>query len=1167
MSLRILFIFWSLIAFTAIEVQAQNLKITKIQPVNGTPGSSITIYGTGFDSTPGNNTVTFSPVAGGTSVTGTVLSESSNKLTVNIPTTDGGNYSIDVERSSDSSSDTALQLISITTQGGSFGATNSSDEIVTTTADSPRKILPVDINGDGDIDLLSANNNDNKVSLFSNDGSQNFSESTVGYEDGGLPSDVDAGDINADGHIDVVSILLGSEKVVWYENNGTTNPAFTSHDIGTGIQNVRAVATGDLNNDGDLDVVVVSNGRVHWFDNDGSTTPTFTQTTINSHSGTRNVFLADIDNDSDLDILTASSSTNTLFWYENDGSVNPSFTENSMSTTGSLMFVGSADLDNDGDIDIYASDLFNNNIYWYENDGLANPSFTERLLNSGIYRVGDVNAGDFNADGEIDLIAGANSNAGEIFWLENDGSATPSFSSKLISNSSDLVSSVQVSDIDGDGDLDIVSASQNDDRIAWYENTIPVSFSGRSLVFDGAGDQVRIPDDNALDLINGFTIEGWIHPRALVGNMHRMISKAGAYGMGVSTTTLRFTTYGVQDYNLPHSIKDSLWTHIAATIDASNTVTFYVNGENVGEISTTLGSAQASANDLYIGNTESDIESFNGWIDEVRIWNNVRTEEEIQTYLYEHLTGTESGIVAYYSFDEENGNGASDLSANTLNGTLQGDAAFSTETRPYGAIISGTEGWRMMTSPVTGANYGEILDTLWTQGFAGADYADGTANVLEWDETTQSFAAISDASDTPEVGQGFLVYVFDDDNFDGTTDGFPKTILSNRSQNAGEILPTLTFTDSGTLANDGWNLLGNPYGATIDWDASGWTTANLDASFYLWNADDGEYQSWNGTTGTLTSEGLIAPWQGFWVKANATNPSISFSDEIRSAGGIFRKENPTPELRFTLSDGQLASDAVVMFSEESAVGKDRLDAYKLASLNEEYLSLFTELQDGSALDINALPEELEAQVSIPLNMDGSDVSGAIELSWTAEALPEDWEFMLRDNETGQEVDLKEQSAVSFQLSAGKSATTQSVVASEGGKTEQILNPVHKVLSPKVMKAKSGSTSRFTLTISSAQAVTNERLSELPTRVELQQNYPNPFNPTTTIEYGVPEAVEVTLEVFDMLGRKVATLINREAKSAGRHSVQLDANRLSSGMYIYRLKAGNTVITKKLTLIK
>jgi hypothetical protein len=89
---------------------------------------------------------------------------------------------------------------------------------------------------------------------------------------------------------------------------------------------------------------------------------------------------------------------------------------------------------------------------------------------------------------------------------------------------------------------------------------------------------------------------------------------------------------------------------------------------------------------------------------------------------------------------------------------------------------------------------------------------------------------------------------------------------------------------------------------------------------------------------------------------------------------------------------------------------------------------------------------------------------------------------------------------------------------------------------------------------------------LPTIFGLDQNYPNPFNPSTIINYQLPENATVDLRVFDILGREVATLVSGQIK-AGYHQVQFNARNLASGMYIYRLQAGKTVITKKLTLIK
>lgn len=74
------------------------------------------------------------------------------------------------------------------------------------------------------------------------------------------------------------------------------------------------------------------------------------------------------------------------------------------------------------------------------------------------------------------------------------------------------------------------------------------------------------------------------------------------------------------------------------------------------------------------------------------------------------------------------------------------------------------------------------------------------------------------------------------------------------------------------------------------------------------------------------------------------------------------------------------------------------------------------------------------------------------------------------------------------------------------------------------------------------------------------NYPNPFNPTTTIRYSVPNAGMVSLRVFDMLGREVA-LIESGYKSAGRYEAVFDASRLASGIYVYRLTAGNTTLSR------
>ncbi len=99
---------------------------------------------------------------------------------------------------------------------------------------------------------------------------------------------------------------------------------------------------------------------------------------------------------------------------------------------------------------------------------------------------------------------------------------------------------------------------------------------------------------------------------------------------------------------------------------------------------------------------------------------------------------------------------------------------------------------------------------------------------------------------------------------------------------------------------------------------------------------------------------------------------------------------------------------------------------------------------------------------------------------------------------------------------------------------------------------------------------------IPEKFELIQNYPNPFNPTTTIKYNIPntqtqnftsfQLLDVTLIVYDILGREVATLVNKQQKP-GYYKIHFDANNLTTGIYFYSIKAGTFYQTKKMTLIK
>jgi uncharacterized repeat protein (TIGR01451 family) len=100
----------------------------------------------------------------------------------------------------------------------------------------------------------------------------------------------------------------------------------------------------------------------------------------------------------------------------------------------------------------------------------------------------------------------------------------------------------------------------------------------------------------------------------------------------------------------------------------------------------------------------------------------------------------------------------------------------------------------------------------------------------------------------------------------------------------------------------------------------------------------------------------------------------------------------------------------------------------------------------------------------------------------------------------------------------------------------------------------------------SSSVGTEDADALPTAYTLEQNYPNPFNPTTSIAFSLPESAQVSLAVYDVLGRRVATLVNGQLQ-AGQHSVQFEATSLPSGMYLYRLTTPSGSITQKMILLK
>ena len=469
---------------------------------------------------------------------------------------------------------------------------------------------------------------------------------------------------------------------------------------------------------------------------------------------------------------------------------------------------------------------------------------------------------------------------------------------------------------------------------------------------------------------------------------------------------------------------------------------------------------------------------------------------------------------------------------------------------PYVTISGSSDHFRMMSSPVAGTVYDDILGDLWIQGMTNGDTESGTANVWTYDGSSwNALSNLNTASQT--AGAGFLVYVYTDTDNDGDDD-LPVTPILSGTVNTGNV----TVPSSGSIDADAWEFAGNPYATTIDWDDV--TQTNVTTSAYVWDSQAGTpaYISWNGSSGSL-SNGLIAPYQGFFVRGSGGSGSITIAeaDKSSSAGTFYKTmADNTGSMSFTIASGDYSDQTFVSFMENGEAGMDNSDAYKLLPMTPSERVVGISYAEGNGLDISNLPYSHEGSISIPLDImyltvddDYNFVTNENEvtMSWDLSSLPETvTSLTLTDNTSGSSFNLDEQSEVTF------TTVEKGSFPAYGSGGVNIYPEVGE--------------SQFTLTVAYGSAgVVDE---PVPTEFALYPAYPNPFNPSTMISFDVPELQNVSVQIFNITGQLIETLINGKLES-GKHKVLWNAGNLPSGIYFVQLKSGDKTINQKLTLLK
>jgi len=341
-------------------------------------------------------------------------------------------------------------------------------------ADTPWSVVTADLDADGDVDVLSASQLDDAVRWYESDGATppTFTARVVTTSLDGA-SAVHVADVDRDGDLDVVASAILGNEVAWYESDGASPPVFTEHLVDTSANAARSVYSGDLDRDGDLDLLAAHelDDTIAWYESDGATPPGFTKHVISSIAmGATSVSCADVDADGDLDVLSTSESDATLAWYENDGAAIPGFTRRVIFDQSLVaLWHATADLDGDGDLDVALAATGDNMVAWFENDGASPPVWTGHILTFAAQGARAVAVGDVDSDGDVDLVT-ASEFDDKVSWFENDGAASPGFTKHDIFDAALGASAVALADLDSDGDLDLLSSSFDDDHIRWYSN-------------------------------------------------------------------------------------------------------------------------------------------------------------------------------------------------------------------------------------------------------------------------------------------------------------------------------------------------------------------------------------------------------------------------------------------------------------------------------------------------------------------------------------------------------------------------------------------------------------------------------------------------------------------------------------------------------------------------
>ncbi|MCS4184937.1 FG-GAP-like repeat-containing protein [Salinibacter ruber] len=1090
--------------------QKRSLSANSLEPESGVSGSPVQIRGAGFAPKASKNTVTF----GG--VEAPIDSAETNVLYARVPS--GLSGLVEVTVTSGEEKNSVTDKFSVLT-----GGDNSFSELE---ADLPGLAEAAldwgDYDSDGDLDLVATGLGLGNTVIYRNEGGGNFSKvdvrlrsAEVGLIGVVAGPDVEWGDYDGDGDLDLAIAGNANGPVTRiYRNDG--DDVFKLIKKGRGAR-FASLSWADYDSDGDLDLVVTGKldnvSKSDIYRNDGNDVFTTTNGAGIPAVGRSSVSLGDIDGDSDLDVAVAGDGV---------GSVTNTVALNQKGTLlrtgidlagGPVEFV---DYDLDGRLDLAAG----NEIYRSEGDGSLSP--TDAGL-EGTVTTGGADWGDYDGDGDMDLIVtgGTRGRRPTTELNQNNGG---SFTAVDIGLPEVDESDVAWGDFDSDGDLDLALAGKPDRSnpvLKIFENVeipSPMQVSARS-----SGGSVEI---------------NWLGPDGASIAQHFIYrsdapidSSAGPEGIapidsvGAGTTSYSDTTGAAgTEYYYRVTAVDTAANESGFSEEATATPTDVTPPSVPTGLAATAGGREVNLS--WDANTEADLAGYQLYRSAQSLpdTSGAPLSERLITGSTFTDTTAEVGEAYRYAVTAVDTAGNESALSGVASAYLQPEAVEASVARTFGEA-SGPGDYRLVALP--GAPDTSLAASI--SGEAGAEwqaYREAGEELRRLGESEEEFSF--------RKGRGYWLTSRQEWTLEGP-------IESAALKDSTTAIP---------LNPGGWTIVANPFGEAVSFSA-------------LSRANGGDLQAlWPfGGAFSDTSRTFKSAREGqayYLFSEDPTRDSLQVPHPALTDGsgaGSSQKralEAASGEAASTkAASAKAAASAMIALSARPA-GEGEMGPGAASTVR---VGLAGERGPGT---LRAPPGGLEA-VSLRVVRGGQEEGGQGE---EKRLLMRDCRRAEGEGETFRlRLESQVEGPIRIQARGADSLGSRSAaLIDRSEKTTYDLSrdgPIQ--ITPGQEKR------RLEVAVGSESYVEGKREEAIPEEVRLT-SYPNPAGRQATVEYALPEAREVTLQVYDVLGRRVATL-EQGRKKAGRHTARLETSRLSSGVYFGRLEAGGQTRTQKITVVR